>query len=254
MIHNYGITSKSKKKEAINSEFSSEFTLDILNEHFTKLKPLERIDLKLQKVQSKFDFDLISKEDILSIFSKIPSNATGPDEIPPKCFKLLANYISEPISIIINSSFLHGYFPNKLKNISATPIPKVENPKVLSQFRPISNANYLLKIMSTISCKQLTEYFESNKLISECQSGFRKKHSCTTAILKLTENFHKSIANGKCVILVLLDFSNAFGSVDHDRLLQVLKSVGISNHCMKWFRSFLSDWKQVVKHNGNTSK
>ena len=108
--------------------------------------------------------------------------------------------------------------------------------------------------METISCRQFTNYLEKNNLISDHQSGFRKKHSCTTAILKLTEDLHKSISNGKCVILVLLDFSNAFGSVDHDRLLQVLKSVGVRGDSMNWFRSFLSGWQQVVKYNNNCSK
>lgn len=176
-----------------------------------------------------------------------------PDNIPPKCFKLLVNYFTEPISIIINFSFISGYFPTKLKNIAITPIPKIENPTSLSQFRPISNANFLLKVISTISCQQLTDYIDNNNLISENQSGFRKKHSCTTAILKLTEDLHKSISNGKCVVLVLLDFTNAFGSVEHNRIQQVLKSVGVSNHSLNWFKSFLKEWKQVVKHNGNES-
>lgn len=49
------------------------------------------------------------------------------------------------------------------------------------------------------------------------------------------------------MILVLLDFSNAFGSVDHKRLLQVLKSVGVGKESMKWYISFLNGWEQVVK-------
>lgn len=111
-----------------------------------------------------------------------------------------------------------------------------------------------MKIISSISCEQFTNYLEGNKLIADCQSGFRKKHSCTTAILKLTEEFQRYIANGKCIILVLLDFSNAYGSVDHDRLLQVLKSVGVTNKSMMWFTSFLHQWKQITKHDGNESK
>lgn len=94
--------------------------------------------------------------------------------------------------------------------------------------------------MSNMTCYQLTDDIEENEIISKDQSGLRKKHSCTTAILKLTEDLHKSISNGKCVILVLLDFTNAFGSVDHNRLQQVLKSIGISNHSLGWFKIFLA--------------
>lgn len=253
LIHKFGVTRKSRKNNAHSTDISSEFTLDKLNEHFTKLKPLPFFDLNLSKVNSKFDFELISSEDVRKVFSKITSNATGPDGIPPKCFKLLREYIIEPISIIINTSFVSGYFPYKLKNISVTPILKIENPSSFSHFRPISNANYLLKVISSVSCMQLTNYLEINKLICEEQSGFRTKHSCTTAILKLTEDLHDSISRGKCIVLVLLDFTNAFGSVDHNRLIQVLKSVGVSNHALKWYRSFLKEWKQIVKHKDEMS-
>lgn len=52
----------------------------------------------------------------------------------------------------------------------------------------------------------------------------------------------------------MLDFSNAFGSVDHNRLLQVLKSVGISGESMQWFKSFLNGCQQTVKHEEKISR
>lgn len=107
--------------------------------------------------------------------------------------------------------------------------------------------------MSTLSCQQLIKYFEKKKLISKHQSGLRQKHSCTTAILRLTEDLHQSIAKNKCVIIVLLDFSNAFGSVDHNKLLQVLQSNGVVDDSLEWFSNFLRDWKQVVKLNETIS-
>lgn len=252
LIHKFGITSKSKKMEAQNTQFDEKFTVDKLNEHFVQSQPLPKHNLNLAYVGLRFDFDMVTNTDIRRAFSKITSNATGPDGIPPKCYKLLADFVSEPLSIIINASFLNGYFPNRLKIISVTPIPKIENPTLFSQFRPISNANFLLKVFSTISCEQLTKYAEGNNILSENQSGFRSNHSCTTAILKLTEDIHKSISCGKCVILVLLDFTNAFGSVDHDRLMQCLKSIGVGNQSMQWYRSFISGWQQIVKR-GDTS-
>lgn len=97
------------------------------------------------------------------------------------------------------------------------------------------------------------DYLESNNIITKNQSGFRAKHSCTTAILKLTEEFHQHIANGKCIILVLLDFSNAFESVDHDKLIQVLKSVGVTDNTFQWYKSFLSGWNQTVKSGNEQS-
>lgn len=100
----------------------------------------------------------------------------------------------------------------------------------------------------------MNQYLEENHILTEHQSGFRNKHSCTTAILKFTEDAHKYIAKGKCIILVLLDFANAFGSVDHDTLIQILESVGVTGSSFRWFKSFLTGWQQTVKQNGTCSK
>lgn len=92
-------------------------------------------------------------------------------------------------------------------------------------------ANFRSKIIWKITCKQTS--------LSEHQSGFRKNHSCTTAILRSTEDIHKSIAGGKCVILVLFDFVNAYGSVDHNMLVRILESVGVSDKALDWYKSFV---------------
>lgn len=209
--------------------------------------------MKLNQVPKNFKFKYVDAETISKVINNIKSKATGPDELPPISFKILSEFIPEPIANIINSSFDCGIFPKELKNIAITPIPKVSDPQSLSHFRPISNANFLLKIFATITCTQLNEYIESNKLISKHQSGFRKNHSCTTTILNLTEEIHKIISHKKCMVLILLDFSNAFGSVDHGRLIQVLQSIGIRDNTLKWFKSFLMGWKQIVKQGDSKS-
>lgn len=84
-------------------KISEKFTLDNLNEHFTKLNPLPYIDLKLSTTKRKFDFRLTAPQEVKKIIMKIKSNSTGPDGIPPKCYKLMIDHIIEPISMIINS-------------------------------------------------------------------------------------------------------------------------------------------------------
>lgn len=64
---------------------------------------------------------------------------------------------------------------------------------------------------------------------------------------------YQSIAKGKCVILVLLDFANAFGSIDHATLIQILESVGVEDKTLKWYENFLSEWQQTVKSEDGVS-
>lgn len=225
IIHRYGVTRKSRKTVTMNLD--EKFGLDNLNKQFTSLAPLPKRVLNVPKRHNKFEFEHVSGGVVQKTIHAITSNSTGPDGLPPRLYKKMSRYISMPISDIINCSFDSGIYPSKLKQISITPIPKVEEPSETSQFRPISSANFLSKIISKITCGQMNTFLERNKVLTEHQSGFRSKHSCTTAILKLTEEMHQSIAGGKCILLILLDFKNAYGSVDHDTLIQILQGVGV---------------------------
>lgn len=253
LIHNFGITKKSQKIEKFNIQ-SHNFDADSLNDEFLKLSPLKPTILNLMPPTVTFNFHEVTPGYVLHTIKSIKSNGTGLDKIPPKFIKTIAEYVSAPFAHIINTSFRTGVFPNKLKQTSITPIPKVGNPTSPAQFRPISSANFLLKVFSKITCEQLMNHLENNKLLDDRQSGFRRGRGCTTAILHLTEDIHMSISNGKCVVLVLLDFSNAFGSVDHSILLQTLRAVGVTGSSMKWYKNFLSDWQQVVKYDDKISK
>ena len=62
------------------------------------------------------------------------------------------------------------------------------------------------------------------------------------------------IENGKSFDVIYTDFSKAFDSVAHNRLLQKLESIGISGDLLNWIKSFLSDRTQCVNVDGKLSK
>lgn len=72
--------------------------------------------------------------------------------------------------------------------------------------------------------KQIDEYLVTHSLLSPFQSGFRKNHSTTSALLRITDDIRKSMDKKLASILVLLDFSKAFDSVNHRLICHKLKS------------------------------
>ena len=82
-------------------------------------------------------------------------------------------------------------------------------------------------------------------------AGFRKFHSTETALLKVQNDILLRMGNKEVTLLVLLDLSAAFDTIEHSILLNVLeRDFGVSGTALKWFDSFLSDCKQCVLISG----
>ncbi len=93
-----------------------------------------------------------------------------------------------------------------------------------------------------------------NDIYEEFQSGFRPRHSTETALVKITNDL--LLADKGCIsLLVLLDLSAAFDTIDHDILIDRLQNyTGIQGQALRWFRSYLSDRYHFVYLNGESSQ
>ncbi len=102
---------------------------------------------------------------------------------------------------------------------------------------------------------QLISHLTENNLFEPLQSGFRKFYSTETALVKVTNDLLIASDSGYFSILILLDLSAAFDTVDHLVLITRLETdFGVSDIALNWFRSYLSDRKQFVSMGGFRSK
>ena len=89
---------------------------------------------------------------------------------------------------------------------------------------------------------QLDEFLNKKIIFKKFQSGFRTNHSTETALLQIVNDLRCNMDAQKLSVLVLLDLSTAFDTVDHIILLkQTQKSSGPFWYCLKWFQSYLTD-------------
>ncbi len=102
---------------------------------------------------------------------------------------------------------------------------------------------------------QLCSFLLKNFIYEEFQSGFKPRHSKETALVKITNDLLLASDHGCISLLVLLDLSAAFDTIDHDILIDRLqKYTGIQGQDLRWFRSYLSDRYHFVYLNGEASQ
>lgn len=103
------------------------------------------------------------------------------------------------------------------------------------------------KIYERLVYCQLVHYLEENNLLDDQQHGFRKGRSTITAGISFIQKIIEALDKQEFVVGVFLDLTKAFDSVLHERLLEVLLSLGVKGKELNWFRSYLSNRHQYVE-------
>jgi len=136
-----------------------------------------------------------------------------------------------------------GIFPAILKQ--ARVLPKLKkltlDPDTASSYRPISNLSYLSKLIERVVARRFTVHISNSHLLPVQQSAYRAFHSTETAVLSVHNDLVRAIDIGQVSLLVLLDLSAAFDTVDHSILLKVLSDrFSVVESAFNWFQSYLS--------------
>ncbi len=179
--------------------------------------------------------------------------STGPDQLPSRYLKIVAEYIAGPLTHIINSFITVSSFPDAWKIARITPIPKSNNSNTNSNMRPISILPVLSKVFERLTHHQLVEYIDSQALLKENISGFRKGHSTTTVLLNIRDDVLRAMKRGEVTLMVLADFSKAFDTIKYKTVLTKLSQLGFSNDYLKWTVNYLTGRRHFVQIDDKTS-
>lgn len=184
-------------------------------------------------------------EEVIKITTRKPS--PGIDEVIGQAIRAVAADLSEPLSYIINTSFVEASFPNALKIAKSIPIHKGKGPlNEFSNYRNVCMLSQISKIIEYCFNIRLSNYLESNELLNCNQHGFRRNKSTNSAMTDLCEFIYDSLNNKHFCLVIFFDLSRAFDSINHELLLLKLENLGVRGTGQKWVSSYLENRKQIV--------
>lgn len=125
-------------------------------------------------------------------------------------------------------------------NANVAPVFKKGDVHLPENYRPVSLTCVTCKLLEHIICRHILTHLEKNKTLTNLQHGFRSGYSCETQLLTTVHDLlQKHDANSQ-TDMVILDFSKAFDTVPHEKLLHKIRSFGVDGPLNSWLRKFLT--------------
>ena len=153
----------------------------------------------------------------------MPTKSCSLDPLPSKVLKDIVIPLLPLLTKIINMSLTEGRFADEWKVAVIRPLlkkPGMEH--ICRNYQPVSNLPFLSKVVEKAALKQFIKHCDKGSLLPYYQSAYRKNYSCETALVKLFDDILWSMEKQKVNLLVAIDLSAAFDTVDHDILIEVL--------------------------------
>jgi len=212
-------------------------------------------DCNFMRADTKFEgnqltsFSTASCDEIRKIILASPTKSCELDPLPTKLLKQCLDYLLPAITSIVNKSLSQICVPTPFKRAVVRPLLKKSNldKEVLKNYRPVSNLPFISKILEKVVATRLENHINSHSLHDHAQSAYRAGHSTETALLRVHHDIACALDNNCCAVLLMLDLSAAFDTIDHTILLNRLEfSFGITDDALLWLKSYLTERTQCV--------
>ena len=182
-----------------------------------------------------------------------PHKAGGPDGLPARLLKELAEEIAPAVTSLFQTSINQGRVPSVWKKALIFPLFKKGSRSLTCNYRPISLTAILCKLCEHVFHCAVIWHLSNHQLLTDSQHGFRKRRSCDTQLILTINDLAMGLEEKDQTDLILLDFSKAFDKVPHKRLLLKSEYLGIRESTLLWIQDFLSNRSQQVMVDGSVS-
>ena len=182
-----------------------------------------------------------------------PSKATGSDGIPGRVLKMCSDELCNPVAKLFAKAFHQGRQPQLWKLASVVPVHKKRSKSDVRNYRPISLLPILSKVMEAIINRSLTNFLESNNILSRRQYGFRRGLSTQDVLTLLSHRWHTAAVVGGATRIIAVDIAGAFDKVSHPGIIHKCQQQGVGGALLTWLTDYLTSRQLQAVVGGSTS-
>lgn len=256
--HNTLLTDE-EKSEALAASFQKAHELDMTNltiEQQNIINTARLIGCTPHNIEPrKLQKYLTNPSELKSIAKTFSNDKTpGLDDITYRIIKNFSAKAYCQLNYIINAILKLQHFPNQWKKAVVIPVAKPgKDGTKTDSYRPISLLSGLSKLTEKIILRRLDKIEQKEKIIPNCQFGFRSGHSTTHQVVRIITDIKTNLNQNQNTVLMLLDMQKAFDKVWIDGLIYKLLKVQIPPHLCKLILSYLTQREFRVRLNGAMS-
>ena len=129
----------------------------------------------------------------------------------------------------MNESIKQCKYPSRWKMGQVTPLFKKNDELSKENYRPVTVLPALNNVFERLLASQLDQFY--SEILSDYISAYRRHHSCETSLMRLTEDWRRSLDNKQIVAVISMDLSKAFDTIPHGLLLAKLMALSVEVVC-----------------------
>lgn len=244
---------KDRNMYEIAENFAINFNQNVINiVHPCNVTTLETRTQRF--ISNSMFLDYTTESEINNIIKNLNARkGAGMDNIRAIDLKSNADVLTPIVTHLINSSLREASIPQILKESTIRPIYKSGNKSDYANYRPISILPVLEKVLEEIVVRRLTSFLSKYKIINKNQYGFQKNKNINQLLGYFANHINQNLNMHNNSVAIFIDFSKAFDTLAHDKVISVLEQSGIRGHCIQWFKNYLNHRAFSVKINGISS-
>lgn len=185
----------------------------------------------------------ILREEVIRVVHNMKAGkAPGPDKVHAELLKTLSGKEIDNLVLLFNKIYQTGKIPEDWLKSTFIPIPKKPNARRCEEYRTISLMSHILKLFLKIIHGRI--FRKCEEVMADTQFGFRGGLGTRDALFAMQVLVQRCQDMNKDVYLCFIDYEKAFDRVQHTKMLEILKQMGLDNRDVRIIANLY--WNQTA--------